>query len=147
MRTRVFAVILAVALAACGGDGGNESSEEPSTAPKAEAPVKGGAAFGSPKDGAKVKSPVVVNMTAKNIQIEPSGKVRKGAGHFHVMVDAKCVPNGKVIPEDAKHVHFGDGSKKTELKLKPGKHTLCLQVGDGAHTAFGTSDTIKVTVK
>ncbi len=52
-----------------------------------------------------------------------------------------------MIPEDRKHLHFGDGATKTDIKLPPGKHTLCLQVGDGAHRAFGNTDTVKITVK
>lgn len=148
MIVRITAVALAVFLVACGGEGGEVASEAPTATEGAKtAQTKGAAAFRSPKNGAKVESPVAVNMTASNIKIEKAGKVRKGRGHFHLMVDTKCVKNGKVIPEDAKHLHFGDGSTKAKVKLKPGKHTLCLQVGDGAHKAVGNSDTVKITVK
>lgn len=136
-------------LAACGGDeGSEEASESPSPVAVSDLPAgpKGAsAAFRAPKAG-KVTSPVAVKMNATRVKITEAGKVRKGTGHYHVMIDTKCVARGKVIPEKAKHLHFGDGSTKTKLKLKPGKHTLCLQLGNGAHQAFGLTDTVKITV-
>lgn len=149
MTVRIAAAGLVLMLAACGGSGGNDQTV---ASPSADVGSAAGdkqprAAFESPKDGAKVSSPVRLKMTALKIDIEESGVVREGAGHFHVMIDAKCVPNGKVIPEDAKHVHYGDASQKAKLKLDPGKHKLCLQLGDGAHKALGKTHTVKVRVK
>ena len=149
MGLRIAAVVLAIFMvAACGGDGGSEgASESPSAAAAAPAAPKGAAAtIAAPKAG-KVSSPVTLKMKATKVKIEEAGVVRKGAGHFHVMVDTKCVAKGKVIPENAKHVHYGDASKTAKLKLKPGKHTLCLQLGTGEHKAFGKTDTVKITVK
>lgn len=150
MKVRIAAILFAsvFALVACGGEGGEEASETPSAAAAggaATGPAK--AKFASPKAGAKVKSPVKVKMKAANIQITESGALQEGSGHFHVMVDTKCVAEGKPIPEDAKHVHYGDASTSAKLKLKSGKHTLCLQLGDGAHAAVGKTDKVKITVK
>lgn len=97
-------------------------------------------------EGESVASPLTVTMTAKGITIEPAGEVTEGAGHFHVMVDAECVEAGQVIPQDDGHLHFGDGSTTAELTLPPGEHSLCLQVGDGAHAALAPTHTVKVTV-
>ena len=152
MAVRIAAVstVLVLLVAACGGGAGEGASEAP-TAGDGSAENKGdggpAASFASPKGGDKVTSPVQLKMKAQGVKIEESGVVKKGAGHFHVMIDTKCVPNGKPIPEDAKHVHYGDASTSAKLKLKPGDHSLCLQLGNGAHRALGKTDTVKVTVK
>ncbi len=104
-------------------------------------------AFASPKDGASVTSPVKVEMTAKGITIEPAGEIHKDAGHFHVAVDKACVKKGLPIPTGtAGYQHFGKAQTTGELTLAPGRHRLCLQVGDGAHVALDDTDTITVTV-
>lgn len=119
---------LALALAAC-GDGG-------------------GVSFAEPQDGETVSSPVRVVMQSEEITIEEAGEVREGAGHFHIMVDVGCVEPGETIPADSEqHLHFGDGSTEATVELDPGEHTLCLQVGDGAHTALDATDEITITVE
>lgn len=93
-----------------------------------------------------MESPFTVTMEADRLTIEQAGQVREGAGHFHLMVDAGCVSAGQEIPEDGAHLHFGDGSAETELDLPAGEHSLCLQAGDGDHTALGLTDEITITV-
>ena len=132
-------------MSACGGD-----APAPQEVGDGGAETEGGAsvAFVSPKDAATVSAPVAVEMlAAPTITIEEAGEVREGAGHFHIMVDTDCVAAGQLIPADDGHLHFGDGSTKTELELEPGEHTLCLQAGDGAHTAFGLTDEVTITVE
>jgi hypothetical protein len=123
-------------LTACGGDGGDGGGGE------------AGVAFGGIEDGAEVTSPVAVEFVAEGFEVEPAGDgaVTEGAGHMHVMVDTPCVEVGQVIPSDEQHLHFGDGSTSTELELEPGEHTLCLQAGDGAHTALDLTDEVTITV-
>jgi pyruvate/2-oxoglutarate dehydrogenase complex dihydrolipoamide acyltransferase (E2) component len=141
-------VVVLLLLGACGGDGGSQEASETPTGEAAAKPSGGApaATFAAPKSGAKVSSPVAVKMKASKIKIVEAGPVKKGTGHFHVMIDTKCVAKGKPIPEDASHVHYGDASKTAKLKLDPGKHTLCLQLGNGAHKAIGKTDTVKITV-
>lgn len=100
----------------------------------------------SPEDGATVESPFQVVMETDGFTVEPAGEVREGAGHLHLMVDADCVATGETIPEDEGHLHFGDGSTETELDLPAGEHTLCLQAGDGQHSALDLIDQITITV-
>ena len=102
--------------------------------------------FTSPANGATVKSPVTVAMTASGLTIESAGEVHEGAGHFHVMIDVACVAAGTAIAKDDSHVHLGKAQLTTELVLAPGPHTLCLQVGDGAHMALAVTDEITVNV-
>lgn len=97
-------------------------------------------------DGETLSSPVSVTMEANGIDIEPAGESRDGAGHFHLMVDAPCLEAGEAIPKDDTHLHFGDGSTETELELAPGEHTLCLQVGDGAHEALPVTHRVTIVI-
>jgi hypothetical protein len=103
-------------------------------------------AFLSPAKGASVASPVALQLAAYNLTIEPAGEVHPHAGHLHVMVDAPCVEPGQAIPKDDQHVHLGQGQTEASLDLAPGAHTLCLQAGDGAHTALPITRIIDITV-
>lgn len=128
-RFRVLVcTVMVLTLAACGDGAGSVS-------------------FVEPDDGATVSSPVSVVMQADGITIEPAGEVIEDAGHFHVMIDVGCVTPGDEIPADDQHVHFGDASTETTLELTPGEHTLCLQAGDGLHTALDATDEITITVE
>ena len=80
------------------------------------------------------------------LTIEPAGEVHHGAGHLHLMIDAPCVEPGQLIPRDDNHRHFGQGQTGANLDLAPGEHTLCLQTGDGAHTALELTSEMTVTV-
>ena len=114
----------------------------------AEDPLPPAAAFFvSPLDDASVTSPVEVTMDADRATIEPAGAVRARAGHLHVSVDVDCVAAGKVIPLDASHIHLGDGGRSTSIPLSPGPHRLCVQLGDGAHRAFGEPDDVSFVVQ
>lgn len=106
--------------------------------------------FSAPQNGATVSSPVQVKFAAQNFRIEPAGAVNSGAGHFHVMVDTPCIPAGQVIINDDTHKHYGKAQMEAEITLAPGKHTLCLQAADGAHSALagaGMTHQISITVQ
>jgi uncharacterized protein DUF4399 len=104
--------------------------------------------FTSPKGGAHVSSPVMVEMRANRLTIEPSGAVHENAGHFHVIVDADCVRPGLPIETTRPgYWHFGAGQQRGELTLTPGRRRLCLQVGDGGHVALNGTDVITITVE
>lgn len=61
----------------------------------------------------------------------------KQCGHHHILVDVTFVPEQQVIVANEKDIHFGKLQTETELKLKPGKHTLTLQFADFAHRSYG----------
>lgn len=126
--TIVTTLALVVALAACGSDGG------------ATITVKG------PANDSKVAGGVKVDLIAEGITIEEAGKVRDGAGHFHILADTGCAKPGDAIAKDADHVHLGKGQADGTVYLEPGRHELCMQVGDGEHHALNVRDTIKVDV-
>jgi hypothetical protein len=131
MRLRAWSTlgVLVLIVAACGdSDGG------------------GSATVVAPDDGARVAGALTVSMGAEGVTIEPAGEVRDGAGHFHVLVDVGCVGHGDTIPGGVGYNHFGKAQTETVLYLGPGEHTLCLQVGDGEHTALDVTDEITVNV-
>lgn len=140
---RVGAALAALSLvaAACGDD-----DKVASTTTAAEAPVETSVALAAPTDGAAVSNPVAVEFTVAGFTLEPAGEIHEGAGHLHVMVDVPCLAPGEAVPKDAQHVHFGKGQTEGAIDMAAGEHTLCLQAGDGAHTALDLTDEITITV-
>lgn len=134
--TKIVPLLIVVLLAAiaCG-------SAEEAAAP--EPTVR----FVTPRDGDTVSSPVQVQMSVINYEIDPAGEVVEGSGHFHVMVDIDCIEEGTVIPGTEGHYHYGKAQTEAEIEMEPGEHTLCLQIGDGIHTATTLIDTITITVE
>jgi hypothetical protein len=89
----------------------------------------------SPKDGAKVKSPVTVVFGLKGMGVAPAGINADNTGHHHLIVDADVPADlSKALPADEHNRHFGKGQTETSLDLKPGKHTLQLLFADALHT-------------
>jgi Domain of unknown function (DUF4399) len=104
----------------------------------------------SPKDGAKIKGPVVVLFGLKGMGIAPAGVKYDNTGHHHLLVDMD-VPSDLSVPMPAtdKLLHFGKGQTQTSLTLAPGKHTLQLVFADLNHVAFNpplVSQKVTVTV-
>ena len=78
-----------------------------------------------------------------------AGKVLKGTGHHHLLIDVEPVEAGATVAADEQHIHFGKGQTETEIELTPGEHTLRLQLADFAHRSYGPElgAAIKVTVE
>ena len=88
----------------------------------------------SPKDGAKVSSPVTVQFGLKGMGIAPAGVKIENTGHHHLLIDSEAPTDlGQPLPASEKVVHFGKGQTETQVKLTPGKHTLQLLLGDSTH--------------
>jgi hypothetical protein len=145
--TALFAVAV-LGLAACADDTAQSPAEyDVRNQPEAAA------SFVSPSDGATVSSPMTVVLEAEGIQLTPAGIPAVGEGHLHVMVDIGCYQTGEFIPgpseqdEAAGRFHLGDGSNSREIPLEPGTYELCVQLADGVHMAFGSTQTITVTVE
>lgn len=91
----------------------------------------------SPKDGATVGQEFTVEFGLKGMGVAPAGVKKDGTGHHHLLVDVKDLPAaGQVIPKDENHLHFGNGQTETTVKLKPGTHTLQLELADENHIPF-----------
>jgi hypothetical protein len=160
MSSRFGAGVVLTALTLSVGCGSStppsESQSEPATA-ASDASHSGHAAlkrvfFAVPKDGATIKPESKVEFGAEMFTIAPVPEgevkdVRPDTGHFHLAVDADCLPPGQVIPKATPWQHFGKAQKETEVSLTPGAHKLTVQAGDDQHrTMEGLCETISVTV-
>jgi len=88
----------------------------------------------SPKDGAKVSSPVVVRFGLKGMGVAPAGVKFDNTGHHHLLIDTDApADQGVPLPATDKIVHFGKGQTETTVTLPPGQHTLQLLLGDSLH--------------
>lgn len=91
----------------------------------------------SPKDGATVGQEFTVSFGLKGMGVAPAGVKKEGTGHHHLLIDVTDLPAaGQPIPKDDTHVHFGNGQTETTVKLKPGTHTLQLELADENHIPF-----------
>ncbi|MBV8145133.1 MAG: DUF4399 domain-containing protein [Gammaproteobacteria bacterium] len=106
----------------------------------------------SPKDGATVHGPVLVQFGLKGMGIAPAGIKFDNTGHHHLLIDTDAPADmGAPLPATDKIVHFGKGQTETTLTtLTPGKHTLQLLLGDYQHIPHSPaviSNKITITVK
>jgi hypothetical protein len=97
-------------------------------------------------DGATVTSPLKVKFGLEGMKIGPLGDMTDKLGHHHLLINSSAIKGGESIPADEKHVHFGKGQTETEIALPPGKHTLTLQFGNGAHQSYGPGMSKTITV-
>lgn len=106
--------------------------------------------FVKPHDKDVVPQTFDVEFAVEGMTAVKAGEPTKPlTGHHHIIIDGTAVKKGDVVTKDETHKHFGDGSSKTTLTLKPGKHTLTLQFADGSHKSYGEemSATISIEVK
>src|SRR5215467_15149378 len=70
----------------------------------------------SPKDGAKVSSPFVVQFGLKGMGVAPAGIKFDNTGHHHLLIDTDAPGDlGKPLPASEKVVHFGKGQTETTV--------------------------------
>jgi len=102
--------------------------------PRTASPPGAEAYIISPKDGATVKSPVVVQFGLKGMGVAPAGVKFDNTGHHHLLIDTDAPADpGAPLPATDKIVHFGKGQTEASVPLSPGKHTLQLLLGDQNH--------------
>jgi hypothetical protein len=129
-------ILLASALALTGLANFAMAADAPGL-PTTKAPADATVYIISPKDGANVGQDVTVRFGLKGMSVAPAGVAKEHTGHHHLLVDVKDLPAaGQPIPKDDNHLHFGGGQTETTLKLKPGTHTLQLELGDANHIPF-----------
>jgi hypothetical protein len=88
----------------------------------------------SPKNGAKVTSPVLVQFGLKGMGVAPAGVKSENTGHHHLLIDTDAPANmAAPLPATDNIKHFGKGQTETSLTLTPGKHTLQLLLADQNH--------------
>ena len=104
------------------------------------------------KDGAKVRSPFLVQFGLSGMGVAPAGVEKPNTGHHHLLIDARLSPEEMkgAIPADDTHKHFGAGQTETMVTLPRGKHTLQLVFADWSHIPHNppvVSKPITVTVR
>lgn len=91
--------------------------------------------------------------SVENYTIGPtSDGVTSNTGHLHAIIDTDPAPVGEVIPSDAQHVHYGDGSTAGSIDIaeqlgdayESGEQTVHFQVASATHRA--TALTVSQTV-
>lgn len=89
----------------------------------------------SPRNGATVKSPVLVRFGLKPVMgVAPAGVKFDNTGHHHLLIDTDAPADmAAPLPATDKIKHFGKGQTETSLTLTPGKHTLQLLFADQNH--------------
>ena len=152
------AALAAVGAAACGG-GMEEAAPETAAEPMEEAAAEEPSGeprvfFVAPRDETDHATEIPLGFTfgVENLEIgavpEEVTSVREGVGHYHLGVDAECLPAGEIIPSADPWVHFGDGSDGMEMQLEGGEYRFTVQIGDDEHrTLEGLCETITVRME
>ncbi|HUL17754.1 MAG TPA: DUF4399 domain-containing protein [Steroidobacteraceae bacterium] len=88
----------------------------------------------SPKNGAHVHAPVLVQFGLKGMGVAPAGVKFDNTGHHHLLIDTEAPADlNSPLPANEHIVHFGKGQTETTLNLAPGRHTLQLLFADLNH--------------
>ena len=87
------------------------------------------------KDGARVKSPFLVQFGLTGMGVAPAGVEKPNTGHHHLLIDTalKGEESKGAIPADDTHKHFGAGQTEAMVALPKGKYTLQLVFADWSH--------------
>ena len=105
----------------------------------------------SPKNGAIVHNPSLVQFGLKGMGVAPAGVKYDNTGHHHLLIDTDAPADQSTpLPATDKVVHFGKGQTETTINLSPGKHTLQLLLADYQHIPHSPpviSKKITITVK
>lgn len=148
-----LAVFVAVGAVACGG-GADESDGEMASAADTAPAAMPRVFFVSPMNETDHATEIPLGFTfgIENFDIgavpETATTPRGGTGHFHLGVNAECLPAGEVIPAADPWVHFGDGSDGMEMQLEAGEYKFSVQIGDDEHrTLEGLCETITIRME
>ena len=149
-----LAAMVAAGAVGCGGGGAESDGAEPSTG-MAETPAAVPRVFFvAPRNETDHATEIPLGFTfgTENFEISPvpgeASSPRAGMGHYHLGVNAECLPAGEIIPAADPWVHFGDGSDGMEMTLEGGEYRFSVQIGDDEHrTIEGLCDTITVRME
>ena len=142
-------LLFVAVVAACGGDGSQDSAEGEAQA----APVETGSVrITAPAAGATVpEGPLTVVFEVEGLEIVPAGTMDPGTGHHHLIIDADLDSWTEPIGvEEGRYVHMGQAQTEFVIEgLAPGEHRLIAVVADGVHIPLDppVADTIWITVE
>lgn len=158
----VTALALALCLSAC-GERSTPTSEKPAIAetaaavaiepavrPRTASPEGARVFFITPTNGDTVSNPIDIEFGIDVMTVSKAGDNQADSGHHHLLIDTDLPDLAAPVPADANHIHFGDGSTRTEITLDPGQHTLRLLLADYLHFPHDppvVSEVITITVE
>ena len=154
MKTRIVAAaVIAGGLAVCAN-----AAEQAAPAPaganqRTPSPAGAKVYFINIQNGARVKSPVLVQFGLSGMGIAPFGLTGPGTqntGHHHLIIDSPPPALDVPIPANPMHVHYGRGQTEATVELPPGQHTLQLVLADALHIPHNPpvmSERITITVE
>ena len=77
---------------------------------------------------------------------DPTPDIADIEATHHLFVNAADVPERYTIPRNDQYKHFDRGQSESLVFLPPGKYTLTLQFGDGAHRSYGEKYRKKIEI-
>ena len=147
-----LAVFVTVGAVACGGSSGSEG--EAGSAADAAATATPRVFFEIPinETDHPTELPLALTFGVESYEIgavpETVSTPRGGVGHYHLGVNAECLPAGEIIPNADPWIHFGDGSDGMEIQLEGGEYRFSVQIGDDEHrTIEGLCETITIRME
>ncbi|MGB5332839.1 MAG: DUF4399 domain-containing protein [Woeseiaceae bacterium] len=123
---------------------------ETAVRPRTASPEGARVFFITPADGDTVSNPIDIEFGIDVMNVAKAGDKQADSGHHHLLIDTDLPELTAPVPSDANHVHFGDGSTRTEITLDPGQHTLRLLLADHLHIPHDPpvmSEVITITVE
>src|SRR5215469_17416873 len=134
MRTLIVAVLILAAPLATHAQTPAAPAAPAAAAARTSSPPGAEAYIISPKNGARVKSPVELRFGLKGMGVAPAGVKFDNTGHHHLLIDTDAPADlNAPLPTTDKVKHFGKGQTEASIELTPGKHTLQLIIGDENH--------------
>lgn len=126
--------------------------EEATELPRTVAPAGASVYIISPADSDTLAAgEVTVRFGLVGMGVAPAGVDFVETGHHHLLLNVETLPPMDLpLPNDANHLHFGNGQTETTLELPSGTHTLQLLLGDRLHIPHDPpviSEKITVTVE
>ena len=148
-----LAVFVSAGAVACGG--GSSGSEGEAESATGDAPTAAPRVFFEiPRNETDHPTELPLGLTfgVENFQIaavpETASTPWADMGHYHLGVNAECLPAGEIIPMADPWIHFGDGSDGMELQLEGGEYRFSVQIGDDEHrTLEGLCETITIRME
>jgi uncharacterized protein DUF4399 len=144
MKSPTIALLLSLALAACG----NSDAESPPAAD--ETAAVGTVTIITPMNGALINGTQISVTLASTVPIVPAGDLTERTGHHHLYLNASLTPADQPVPSvPGSIVHMGDASTAYVFEDVPaGEYTLIAVVGDGVHVPLQpwVIDTVAFTV-
>ena len=150
----VLAVVVTGGGVACGGGGSGSGGEAESAAAEDASMGMPRVFFVAPINETDHPTEIPLGLTfgVESFQISPVPEEvvspRDGLGHYHLGVNADCLPAGEIIPAADPWIHLGDGSDGLEMQLEGAEYRFSVQIGDDEHrTLEGLCETITIRME